>query len=359
MTDEGDVMSWKRQGGSGVTAGDVPPRERPAGLPRVEDVGRKAYLIEVLDRYLLPSWLLMLFVALWFVAPQFVVFVGVMLLLLSPCVLLHEWGHYVVARRAGMEVKEFSVGFGRRLWSRVNPRTGVRWSLKALPLGGSVAVAGMTVEEVTRDGTDPARAYIYAPIWARIRLALAGVTVNLALAFLAFMAISVALSLQAGASPLAAALGAPVSAVLIVAALVGMTATALWTTVTSLGAEGGVSSLLTAPAAIQDGLLSSTEAGLSPFVYYGMVFAGLNVSLALVNMLPLYLLDGGHAATAAVDGVRTLSARRRGSVERVEPLPSERFAVFNKLSGLALLSFILIVYGRDLVALVTGSVSVL
>lgn len=351
-------MGWKRQGSSAVGAGDAPPKANPAGLPRVEDVGRKEYLIEVLDRYLLPSWLLMLFVALWFAAPEFVVFIGVTLLLLSPCVLLHEWGHYVVARRTGMEVKEFSVGFGRRLWSRVSPKTGVRWSLKALPLGGSVAVAGMTVEEVVRDGTEPSRSYIYAPVWARIRLALAGVTVNLGLAFLAFMGVSVTLSIQAGASPLAAVVGAPVSAVMIFGSLVSMTANALWTTVTSLGAEGEVSSLLTAPAVIQDGLTASTEAGVSPFLYYAMVFAGLNVSLALVNMLPLYLLDGGHAATAVVDGVRTVSARRRGGVERVEPLPSARFAVFNKLSGLALLSFILIVYGRDLVALVTGSVPV-
>lgn len=328
---------------------------RSVPLPRVEDVGRKEYTLQVLDRYVLPSLLLLLGASLVMLAPEFAVFIGVTLFLISPCVLIHEWGHYVVARKSGLEVKEFSIGMGNRVWTRLSKKTGVRWSLKAFPVGGSVSVAGMTVEEVEKGGTDRSRAYIYAPIKTRLRLSLAGVFLNFVLAILTFTVISLVLSIQRGEEPLLALIGAPLAGVIVFGSLVGMTVHALWSVATTLGTSGDVSSILTAPTAIQDGLIAATDSGINPFLYYGMIFAGLNISLAVLNSLPFYMLDGGHAFTAAVDGARKWSLRRRGKAQTFSPLPAERFSLFNRVTGFALFAFIAIIYGRDIVQLFAGS----
>lgn len=324
-------------------------------LPRVEDVGRKEYALQVLDRYVLPASLILLGCSLAMLAPEFALFVGVTLILLSPCVLIHEWGHYIVARRAGLEVTEFSIGMGNRIWTRKSRKTGVRWSLKALPVGGSVEISGMTVERVEEAGLSRDRAYIYAPIWTRLRIALAGVVLNFVLAILTFTVISFVMSVEGGAHPLLALIGAPLAGVMVFWTLVTMTVGALWGVVSSLGMGGDVSSILTAPAVIQDGLIAATDSGVNPFLYYAMIFAGLNISLAVINSLPLYMLDGGHAFTAAVDGVRKAGMRRRGAGAKFAPLPAERFSLFNKATGCALFAFIAIIYGRDIVSLFTGS----
>lgn len=324
-------------------------------LPRVEDVGRKEYVYQVLDRYVLPSLLLMFGVSLVLLAPEFALFVGVTLFLLSPCILIHEWGHYRVARKAGLEVKEFSIGMGNRIWTRKSKKTGVRWSLKALPVGGSVSVAGMTVEEAEKDDVARDKAYIYAPIWTRLRLSLAGVFLNFVLAILTFTIISFVLSLQEGTAPLLALIGAPMAGVFVFGSLVAMTVNALWAVATSLGANGDVSSILTAPTAIQDGLIAATDSGVNPFLYYAMIFAGLNISLAVLNSLPFYMLDGGHAFTASVDGVRKARLKRKGKVQKFVPLPAERFSLFNRVTGFALFAFVAMIYGRDIVYLFTGS----
>ena len=63
----------------------------------------------------------------------------VVALLLS--VMLHEAGHFVMARRFGMKVTEFFVGFGPRLWS--THRGEVEFGVKAIPAGGYVRIVGI------------------------------------------------------------------------------------------------------------------------------------------------------------------------------------------------------------------------
>lgn len=67
--------------------------------------------------------------------------IGLALLTLAVLILVHEIGHYVVARRIGIPVYEFSIGFGKLLWSRTN-KDGVQFSLRLIPLGGYVKLAG-------------------------------------------------------------------------------------------------------------------------------------------------------------------------------------------------------------------------
>src|SRR5258706_7391126 len=55
-------------------------------------------------------------------------------------VLVHEWGHFIVAKAFGVRVEIFSIGFGPRLWGRKSGDTDYR--ISGLPLGGYVKIAG-------------------------------------------------------------------------------------------------------------------------------------------------------------------------------------------------------------------------
>ncbi|HZY97495.1 MAG TPA: M50 family metallopeptidase [Candidatus Cybelea sp.] len=64
------------------------------------------------------------------------------LVMLSILIVLHEFGHFVLARRNGVRVNEFSVGFGPRLAGWTSSRTGTTYSIRALPIGGFCAMEG-------------------------------------------------------------------------------------------------------------------------------------------------------------------------------------------------------------------------
>ena len=109
------------------------------------------------------------------------IIVGIVLM-----VMLHEAGHYITAKRAGMKVTEFFLGFGPRLWSFRRGET--EYGVKALPLGGYVRIIGMSsLEEV--DPEDEPRTYRQGRYRDRMKVVLAGVTVNLLIAFLLFFVV--------------------------------------------------------------------------------------------------------------------------------------------------------------------------
>jgi len=96
-------------------------------------------------------------------------------------VMAHEFGHFLTAKWAGMKVTEYFVGFGPRLWSFRRGET--EYGVKAIPAGGYVKIIGMTgVEEV--DPADEPRTYRQAPYGKRLVVVLAGISVNLVLAYL-------------------------------------------------------------------------------------------------------------------------------------------------------------------------------
>jgi membrane-associated protease RseP (regulator of RpoE activity) len=109
------------------------------------------------------------------------IIVGIVLM-----VMLHEAGHFLAARRAGMKASEFFVGFGPRLWSFRRGET--EYGVKAIPAGGYVRILGMSnLEEV--DPADEPRTFRRGSYRNRLIVVLAGVTMNLILAFLLFFVV--------------------------------------------------------------------------------------------------------------------------------------------------------------------------
>lgn len=104
-----------------------------------------------------------------------------LLVALGVLVTFHEFGHFWVARRCGVKVLRFSIGFGKPLW-RWHGKDGTEYVIAALPLGGYVRM----LDE--REGDVPAAeahlAFNRKPVWQRMAIVAAGPLANLLLAFL-------------------------------------------------------------------------------------------------------------------------------------------------------------------------------
>lgn len=93
-------------------------------------------------------------------------------------VMLHEFGHFTVAKLSGIKVNEFSIGMGPKIYQKQKGET--FYSLRALPIGGYVAMEGE--EENSHDS----RAFNNVSIVKRMAVVLAGAFMNFVLAFIAF-----------------------------------------------------------------------------------------------------------------------------------------------------------------------------
>ncbi len=101
-----------------------------------------------------------------------------MIVSLGVLVTFHEFGHYWVARRCGVKVLRFSVGFGRPLWSR-RGRNGTEFAIAAIPLGGYVKM--LDEREVEVPAGERAVAFNNKSVWQRIAIVAAGPAANLLL----------------------------------------------------------------------------------------------------------------------------------------------------------------------------------
>ena len=119
-------------------------------------------------------------------------FVTVLSFLVTVAVLvvIHEFGHYLVARWMGVKILRFSVGFGRPLWVRRAGRDRTEWVLAAIPLGGYVKMLDEREGEVPHE--DRPRAFNRKTPWQRIAIVLAGPAANFLLAILIYWVLFIA-----------------------------------------------------------------------------------------------------------------------------------------------------------------------
>ncbi|HYM86561.1 MAG TPA: RIP metalloprotease RseP [Pseudoxanthomonas sp.] len=101
-----------------------------------------------------------------------------MIVALGVLVTFHEFGHYWVARRCGVKVLRFSVGFGKPLWSRRN-RNGTEFAIAAIPLGGYVKM--LDEAEGNVPAAELSQAFNRKPVLQRIAIVAAGPIANLVL----------------------------------------------------------------------------------------------------------------------------------------------------------------------------------
>lgn len=120
------------------------------------------------------------------------IYVVALLVLLTVVVFFHELGHFWVARRCGVKVEVFSVGFGSELFGFTD-RHGTRWKVGALPLGGYVKMKGQSDTEGV-ETPDPASvspeerqgSFLFKRLWQKAAIVFAGPAANYVLAVIVF-----------------------------------------------------------------------------------------------------------------------------------------------------------------------------
>ncbi len=112
---------------------------------------------------------------LWNLA-SFIVALGIL-------VAVHEFGHFWVARKCGVKVEKFSIGFGKSIWSRVG-QDGTEYSISMIPLGGFVKMLDGRVDDVPAEQQQ--FAFDKKPLWKRTAIVSAGPVFNFLFAIFAY-----------------------------------------------------------------------------------------------------------------------------------------------------------------------------
>ena len=108
------------------------------------------------------------------------------IIVLSILIFVHEFGHFLVARMAGVKVLTFSLGFGKKLLTFKRGET--EYAISALPLGGYVKMLGESTDDVVPEG-EASRSFANKPPHVRTLIAFAGPFFNVLFAVLIFFVI--------------------------------------------------------------------------------------------------------------------------------------------------------------------------
>jgi regulator of sigma E protease len=104
----------------------------------------------------------------------------VFILLLSILIIVHEFGHFIVAKKSGVRVEQFSLGFGKKIFSIRRKET--KYIVCAIPLGGYVKLAGDNLDEYKGNSDE----YLSQPVFKRFGIIFCGPLLNYLLGFLVF-----------------------------------------------------------------------------------------------------------------------------------------------------------------------------
>ena len=114
---------------------------------------------------------------------QILLVVIITLVMFGILIFVHEFGHFITARMFGVKVNEFAIGMGPVLYSKVSEKSGTKYSLKLLPIGGYNLLEGED------DESNDTNAFCSKPVWQRMIIICAGGFMNVLLGIIAMLII--------------------------------------------------------------------------------------------------------------------------------------------------------------------------
>lgn len=195
--------------------------------------------------------------------------------LLGFLILIHEGGHFLVAKLCKVKVNEFAIGFGPKIWQKQGNET--KYALRLIPLGGFVSMEGE--DEVSND----AKSFTKASIPKRIAIVAAGAVVNIVFGLLVYFILILVMY-----QDISLAFTATENFVLSIFQSLKMLFT---------GAVGMKD--LTGPVGISELVTHTTN--VSNYIY---LIAMISVSLGVTNLLPIPALDGGKIVILIIEAIR-------------------------------------------------------
>ena len=194
--------------------------------------------------------------------------------LLGFLVLIHESGHFFVAKLCKVRVNEFAIGFGPTIWSKQGKIT--KYALRLIPLGGFVSMEGEE-ERSTKEGS-----FSEASVLKRIAIVMAGGLVNIVFAIIMLGILYASLyGIQVAFQAVAFFLKSMIDS--IVQIFTGHV------TLDEMAGPVGISNVV------------SKTSGIADFVY---ILSIISLSLGVTNLLPFPPLDGGKVVLLIIEGIR-------------------------------------------------------
>lgn len=223
----------------------------------------------------------------------------IIIITFSILIILHELGHFLMARKFGVRVEEFGLGLPPRLWGKKIGET--LFSLNAIPFGGFVRMFG---EE---ENIKESQSFSGKPIWQRALIVVAGVVVFW---IIAFILLSVVLGLGAlvavGDGEVVGAYSwyqAPIKGFLVTGSLTRSIVEGFGQII-GLAIQGepmpaGVKVL--GPVGIFDFMGDRLDMGMVYFLHFIAIIV---IHLAIINLLPIPALDGGKLVFLGIEAIR-------------------------------------------------------
>ena len=196
-------------------------------------------------------------------------------IILGFLVLIHETGHFLVARLCKIKVNEFSIGFGPLIWKKETEKT--KYAIRLIPLGGYVSMLG---EE---ERSDEEGSFSKASIPKRIAIVAAGGLVNILFAIILYVILVTVITGDF---------------------ITGLTSSgdiinAMWESIKLIFTGGVTADNLVGPIGISEIVAQTT--GLIDFFY---IMAIISLSLGVTNLLPFPPLDGGKILIYIIEAIR-------------------------------------------------------
>lgn len=207
--------------------------------------------------------------------------------LLGFLIIIHEGGHFLVAKLCKVKVKEFAIGFGRIIWQKQGKET--KYTLRLIPLGGFCNMEGEDEE------SDAEGSFSKASVWKRMAIVLAGATVNILFGILVYF-ILVSTVLIQFADP---AKDTIINRISYGAQYTGTFIASIFESIKMLITGGVSTDQMVGIVGISDIVVQTTGA-----LNYIYLLAVISVSLGVTNLLPIPALDGGKILILLIEVIR-------------------------------------------------------
>ena len=196
-------------------------------------------------------------------------------IILGFLVLIHETGHFLVARLCKVKVNEFAIGFGPVIWQKETTRT--KYALRLIPLGGFVSMLG---EE---ERSDEEGSFSKASIPKRIAIVAAGGLVNIIFAIVLYIILVAILTGNLGIAITSS----------------GNFIMAMWESIKMIFTGGVTVNDLMGPIGISEVVAQTSTA-----IDFFYIMALISMSLGVTNLLPFPPLDGGKILIYIIEAIR-------------------------------------------------------
>lgn len=207
--------------------------------------------------------------------------------LLGFLILIHEGGHFLVARLCKVKVNEFAIGFGKIIWQKQGKET--KYTLRMIPLGGFCNMEGEA------EASDEEGSFSKASVWKRMAIVVAGATVNILFGiFVYFILVSTVIIRFKDPT-----MDTVLNRLTYGAQYTGTFIISIFDSVKTLFTGGIATDQMVGIVGISEVVVKTT--GIINYIY---LLAVISVSLGVTNLLPIPALDGGKILILLIEVIR-------------------------------------------------------